>query len=88
MLCKLYLADIYDDTELIKFEISTEWPYFDHINPDIQRNLLEHKEYTVKSFVNKESVQLILDYLQNREIPEIDESNKFDLHYLCDEFGI
>lgn len=87
MICNLYLVDMYDD-ESIEFNISTEWPYFDLINSDIQRNLLENGEYTMKSFVNKESVQLILDYLQNREIPEIDESNKFDLNYLCNEFGI
>lgn len=71
------------------FEVSSEWLMIKFIDKDIQKEFKKNKEYTLKSQVRKESLQLLLNYLKDGQCkPKINNYNRSDLYLLCTEFNI
>ena len=71
-----------------EFSISSNFCYFNDINPEIYKSLTTNHHYKVQSNVSEEVFQSFLDYWLTKKLPSIDDNNIHEYVELSEEFDL
>lgn len=66
--------------------IPSFFPLISNVDPSIYKNLIEKKQYSIKSNVRRDVLQYFLNNWITNEIPNITSDNIYEYHQLCEEF--